>query len=76
MKPVGYNHSKPWRIRLRCSLSTTGLPQIGYNRPQVAGGPGVTTGPPLAEANAKAVDIAIRINLEMAPEFDWNGEEA
>jgi lysophospholipase L1-like esterase len=42
------------------------MTQIPHQRPGVPGGPGANPGPSIAEATAKAADIAKRIKLEMA----------
>jgi lysophospholipase L1-like esterase len=42
------------------------MTQIGHKRPGVAGAPGAKPGLPLAEANARAADIANKIKLELA----------
>jgi hypothetical protein len=42
------------------------MSQITHQRPGVPGGPGANPGPSIAEATAKAADIAKRIKLEMA----------
>jgi lysophospholipase L1-like esterase len=44
------------------------MTQIGHKRPQVAGGPDAKPGLPLAEATARAADIAKQINRKAAGE--------
>ena len=46
-------------------LFNSWMTQIGHQRPGVAGGPGAKPGLPLAEANAKAADLAKQIQAQL-----------